>query len=51
MPTFGGDITANSTGGATLVDANSRVSDIIAVDVQASNGVIHVINKVVLPPL
>lgn len=46
--TLGGDITANVTGGATLTDANNRVSDIIAVDVQASNGVIHAINKVIL---
>jgi uncharacterized surface protein with fasciclin (FAS1) repeats len=37
--------------GATLTDANDRISNIIAVDVQASNGVIHVIDKVVLPPL
>ena len=51
VPTLGGDITANITGGATLTDANNRVSNIIAVDVQASNGVIHVIDKVVLPPL
>jgi len=51
VPTLGGNITANITGGATLTDANDRVSNIIAVDVQASNGVIHVINKVVLPPL
>jgi len=51
VPTLGGNITANVTGGATLTDANNRVSNIIAVDVQASNGVIHVIDKVVLPPL
>ena len=51
VPTLGGNITANITGGASLTDANNRVSNIIAVDVQASNGVIHVINKVVLPPL
>ena len=49
--TLGGNITANITGGATLTDANDRVSNIIAVDVQAVNGVIHVIDKVVLPPL
>ncbi|UPS91719.1 fasciclin domain-containing protein [Bizionia sp. M204] len=49
--TLGGNITANITGGATLTDANGRVSNIIAVDVQASNGVIHAIDKVVLPPL
>lgn len=49
--TLGGDITANVTGGATLTDANDRVSKIVAVDVQASNGVIHVIDKVILLPL
>jgi transforming growth factor-beta-induced protein len=49
--TLGGNITANVTGGATLTDANNRVSNIIAVDVQASNGVIHVIDKVILPQL
>ncbi len=36
---------------ATMSDANNRVSNIIAVDVQASNVVIHVTDKVVLPPL
>ncbi|WP_299550348.1 fasciclin domain-containing protein [Seonamhaeicola sp.] len=49
VSTLGGDITANVTGGATLTDANGRVSDIQVVDVQAANGVIHVIDKVVLP--
>ncbi|RPE00869.1 fasciclin domain-containing protein [Aureibaculum marinum] len=49
--TLGGDITANVTGGATLTDANDRVSSIVAVDVQAANGVIHVIDKVILPLL
>ncbi len=49
--TLGGDITANVTGGATLTDANGRVSNIIKVNVQAANGVIHVIDKVVLPEL
>jgi transforming growth factor-beta-induced protein len=51
VTTLGGDITANITGGATLTDANARVSNIIAVNVQSSNGIIHVIDKVVLPPL
>ena len=51
VPTLGGDITANVTGGPTLTDANGRVSNIIAFDVQAANGVVHVIDKVVLPPL
>lgn len=51
VTTLGGDITANVTGGPKLTDANGRESMIIATDVQTSNGVIHVINKVVLPPL
>ena len=51
VTTLGGDITASVTGGPKLTDANGRESMIIATDVQTSNGVIHVINKVVLPPL
>jgi uncharacterized surface protein with fasciclin (FAS1) repeats len=39
------------TTGAQITDANNRVSGIIATDVQASNGVIHVLNKVILPSL
>lgn len=49
VTTLGGDITADVTGGARLTDANGRVSDIVVVDVQAANGVIHVIDKVILP--
>ena len=49
LNTLGGPITANITGGATLTDGNNRVSKIIAVDVQANNGVIHIIDKVILP--
>ncbi|MBT8393407.1 MAG: hypothetical protein HKO81_07890 [Flavobacteriaceae bacterium] len=47
----GGDITKNVANGETLTDTNNRVSNIIAVDVQVSNDVIHVIDKVVLPPI
>ena len=49
ISTLGGDITANVAGNATLTDANGRVSDIIATNVQANNGIIHAINKVILP--
>ena len=49
ITTLGGDITANVTGGVTLTDANGRVSDIITTNVQANNGIIHAINKVILP--
>ncbi|MBV1924759.1 MAG: fasciclin domain-containing protein [Flavobacteriaceae bacterium] len=51
VETLGGNITINVTGGATITDANNRISNIIAVDVQALNGVIHAIDKVILPPL
>lgn len=49
VPTLGGNITADVTGGATLTDGNNRISNIIATDVQANNGVIHAIDKVILP--
>ena len=51
VATLGGNITANITGGAKLTDANGRISNIVAVNVQASNGVIHAIDKVILPKL
>jgi len=43
--------TVQLTGGAKIKDANNRISTIIATDVQCSNGVIHVLNKVLLPIL
>ena len=39
------------SGGARLKDANNRECPIIATDVQCSNGVIHVLSKVLLPTL
>lgn len=39
------------SGGAKIKDANDRISTIIATDVQCSNGVIHAIDKVLLPVL
>ncbi len=50
--TLGGDITADNTA-FTLTDANDRVSNIVTtlVDIQAANGVVHVIDKVILFPL
>jgi uncharacterized surface protein with fasciclin (FAS1) repeats len=38
-----------SQNGGVLTDANGRSANIIAVDIKASNGVIHVIDRVVLP--
>jgi uncharacterized surface protein with fasciclin (FAS1) repeats len=48
ISTFGGDITANLVNGVTLTDGNDRVSTITRLNVQASNGVIHIIDKVIL---
>ena len=52
VSTLGGDITADATA-FTLTDANGRVSNIITslVDIQGMNGVVHVIDKVILPAL
>jgi len=41
--------TVQLAGGATIKDVNNRTSNIIATDVQCSNGVIHVLDKVLLP--
>ncbi|AXO79879.1 fasciclin domain-containing protein [Olleya aquimaris] len=51
VTTLGGDITADATA-FTLTDANDRVSNIITslVDIQATNGVVHAIDQVILPP-
>lgn len=51
VATLGGDITADATA-FTLTDANDRVSNIITslVDIQATNGVVHAIDQVILPP-
>ena len=47
----GGNITFNvgDNGEGILTDNNGRTSNIIAVDVQADNGIIHAIDTVVLP--
>ena len=49
LNTLGGEITANITGGASLTDGNARVSNIITVDIQSNNGVLHIVDKVILP--
>ncbi|GAB5401198.1 MAG: fasciclin domain-containing protein [Aureisphaera sp.] len=50
VTTLGGDVTVDATN-ATITDSNGRVSNIIVVDVQAINGVVHAIDKVILPTL
>ena len=49
--TLGGDITISLDSGAQVIDANNRTINIIATNVQAYNGVVHAIDKVILPPL
>jgi uncharacterized surface protein with fasciclin (FAS1) repeats len=43
--------TIQLSGGAKIKDANNRISTIVATDVQCSNGVIHALDKVLLPVL
>jgi transforming growth factor-beta-induced protein len=45
----GATFTVGLSGGAKITDQSARVANITAVDVMASNGVIHVLNKVILP--
>ncbi|NND61855.1 MAG: fasciclin domain-containing protein [Flavobacteriaceae bacterium] len=48
--TLGDDIEIDATN-ATITDPNGRVSNIIVTNVQAANGVVHAIDKVILPQL
>lgn len=46
----GGKFTVKLDGdSAKIQDANERMANIIAVDVQATNGIVHVLDKVILP--
>ena len=50
VATFGGsNFTINLTGGAKIVDGQNRTTNIIITDVQGANGVVHAIDKVLLP--
>lgn len=44
-----GKFTIGLAGGAKITDAKGRVSNITATDIKGTNGVIHVIDKVILP--
>lgn len=48
VTTLGGDITIDANN-ATITDPDGRVINIIVVNVQAANGVIHAVDKVILP--
>ena len=47
----GGTFIINTTGGVIITDENDRISNVVATDVQATNGVIHVIDTVLFPDL
>ncbi len=44
-----GMFTVNTAEGVTITDENDRITNIVATDVQATNGVIHVVDQVLLP--
>lgn len=44
-----GMFTVTTSGGVNITDERERVSEVVAVDVQATNGVIHVVDQVLLP--
>lgn len=50
VTTLGGDITIDADN-AQIVDQNGRVINIAVTDVQTANGVVHAIDKVILPEL
>lgn len=50
IPTVQGEnVTINLTGGVFVQDATEADAEVIMADVETSNGVVHVINKVLLP--
>lgn len=51
VTTLGAPLTVDLTTSPQLIDPNGRVSNIIVTNVQAWNGVVHVIDRVVLPQL
>ena len=45
----GENVKINLDGGVAIVDATEMASDVVTADVTTSNGIVHVINKVLLP--
>jgi transforming growth factor-beta-induced protein len=45
----GTTFTVNTTGGVTIRDSNNNTATVVLADVQATNGVIHVLNAVLIP--
>ncbi len=44
-----GTFTVNTTSGVTITDETNQVTNVVANNVQATNGVIHVLDKVLMP--
>jgi transforming growth factor-beta-induced protein len=52
VPTVNGqNFTITVNGGVSITDTQSRTANVIATDVQGTNGIVHVLNKVILPVL
>ncbi|MEL6926343.1 MAG: fasciclin domain-containing protein [Bacteroidota bacterium] len=49
VSTLGGDFTITLEGGAKITTSSEGTSNIIATDVQGTNGVIHAISAVLIP--
>ena len=45
----GNTFTISLMGGAKITDARARVANITKTDIEATNGVVHIIDKVILP--
>ena len=48
-PVSGGFFKIETTGGLNVTDGRNRVSNITATDIRASNGVVHLVDRVLLP--
>ncbi len=48
-PLAGGFFKIETTGGLKITDGRNRVSNITATDIRASNGVVHLVDRVLLP--
>ena len=51
VETFGGTIEIDLSDGAKIIDPNGREIQIMTTNIQTSNGVLHVIDNVILPDL
>ena len=48
-PVSGGFFKIETTGGLKVTDGRNRISNITATDIRASNGVVHLVDRVLLP--